>query len=71
MAIVEPTRIVVNMTSLIRSRIVRLIYRVRVLLLQSHIILLAWQPFGIRILAVWAHVLIVLSCLVRVVRLLL
>lgn len=39
--------------------------------MQSHVVLLAWQPFGVRILAVGAHILIVLSSLVRVVRLLL
>lgn len=70
MAIVESARIVVNVPSLIRCSVAGLIYRVRVLLLQSHVVLLARKPFGIGVLAVRAHVLIVLSSLVRVVRLL-
>lgn len=70
MAVVEAAGIVVDVASFVRCGVVRLVYRVRVLL-QSHVVLLARQSLRVRVLAVRAHVLIVLRGLVRVVRLLL
>ena len=71
MAIIETTRIVLNLPSFIRCRVVGLVHWTGILLLQSEIVLLSGQALWIRILAVWAHILIVLSRLVRIVGLLL
>ena len=60
----------VDLSSFICCRIVRLVDRSRVLL-KSHIVLLARQSFRIRVLAVRAHILIILSRLIRIVGLLL
>ena len=60
-----------NLASFVGCRVVGLSDRARVLLLQSEIVLLAWQALGIRILAVRAYILIVLSSLVWIVGLLL
>ena len=69
MAIIEGTRVVVDRATFTRT--IGFVHGVRVLLLQGHVVLLPWEPLGVWVLAVRAHVLVVLGCLVRIVRLLL
>ena len=68
-AIIERTLVVVHRTSFAGA--VGLVHRVRVLLLQGHVVLLPWEPLWGRILAVRAHLLVVLGSLVGIVGLLL
>ena len=71
MAVIETTRVVMDVTSLIGRCIVGIINCAIILLLQSQIILLAWQSLWVRVLAVWTDILIVLCGLIRIISLLL
>ena len=71
MAVIKATRIMMNMSPLIRCCIIGIVNGIRVLLLQCDVVLLPWQPLRIRILTIWAYVLIVLRCLIWIISFLL